>query len=132
NLVQEGGPAAGTDQQAIPASHGTRESPFHVPKQLALNQGRHERAAINGKKVLVLVRTVVMDGTRHKFFTLSTFALDENAAMAVCGLGDEAIKLFHLGRAANHRSESFFRAKLGSKNPIFRGQIEMSSRTLQQ
>ena len=65
NLVEEYRASLGGNQQAVLGAVGAGVCAFHVAEQFALNERRHQRAAIDRQKRLLRIRTKSMNGPRH-------------------------------------------------------------------
>jgi hypothetical protein len=91
--------------------------------QLALDQGRNQRAAVHRNKGLVAVRPGVVNRARHQLLAGAALAQNQHRVRAVRRLGDDAIKLLHLRRAANDRAEALLGLDLLAQDAVFAGEL---------
>src|SRR5580698_784502 len=108
DFVKEDSPTFGHGHQSVLGLIRSRESTLHVAEKLALDQSRNERSAVDWNKWLVAEWTGIMNRAGDHFLAGSAFAQDQDGMNAVGRLGDDAIELLHLGRAADDAAESLF------------------------
>ena len=125
NLIQKHCSAFCNRQQAITRLHRPGKRAFHVPKQLAFNKRRNQRATVHRDEGLGVKWPREMNCPRHHFLTGSALSQDQHRMIAVRRLGDDAIKLLHLRRAAHDASESLFRLDLLPQQTIFALKLHM-------
>src|SRR6185437_10215371 len=86
-----------------------RERTLLVSKQLALEQLRRKRGAIDLDERLVLAGRSLMDGTRDEFLADTALAANQHRDVAVGDLFDDERDLLHRGAVA----PSYKRVALG-------------------
>ncbi len=132
DFVQKHGAALGDRQQPVLGFIGAGEGALDVAEQLALDQGRNQRAAVHRNKRLVAVRPGVVNRARHQLLAGAALAQDQHRMRAVRRLGDDAVKLLHLRRAADDRAEAFLGLDLLAQDAVFAGELQMPDHALQQ
>src|SRR5439155_24529509 len=76
-----------------------------VAKELRLDQGVRDRAAVHGNKRLLAPSAQMMDRTSHELLASSGFTLDEDRKRRVGHLLDLLHNLFHLPARAHQPSQ---------------------------
>jgi hypothetical protein len=69
------------------------EGSFDVAEELALDQGGHQRAAIDGQEGLVGVGPVGVDGAGDQLFAGAALAQHQHGVGALGDLGENAVEL---------------------------------------
>ena len=95
DLVEEHGPAVGRFEGADALAIRAREGAAYVPEELALDEVRRDRAAIDDDERLVGPRTALEDLRRDDLLAGATFALDEDVDVARRDLLEKREELPH-------------------------------------
>ena len=98
DLVEVDGAALGGDEKSGASLQRARESPAHVPEELALEQRLGNRPAVNGNERLRASRAGGVHGARGELLAGAALARDEDAARRGADLGDLRAHAAH-GRA---------------------------------
>jgi len=101
NLVQKNGAAPGRGEQPVLGPAGPGESPFDVAEELAFDQRRHQRAAVDGDEWLGGIRTVGVDRAGDQLLARPALAQDQGGVVALRDFGEDAVELLHFRRAAD-------------------------------
>ena len=125
DFVEKNGSAFGDGEQSFLGLIGAGEGAFDIAEQFALNQRGDERAAVDGNKRLVVERSGVMNGARDHFLAGTAFSEDQHGMGAVGGLGDDAVKLLHLGSAADDAAVPLLGFELLAQHAVFGFQLEV-------
>ena len=78
HLVKEYRSLVCRSEVALALAHGTRERPFLVAEQFAVNRSFRDRATVDGKVFLASARRVVVNDARNNLFTDTTFAHNQH------------------------------------------------------
>ena len=105
--------------------HRAGERAFHIAEELAFDQSRYQRTAIDRNKRLVSEGAGVMNGARHHFLPRAAFTQNEHRVYAVCRLCDYPVQLVHLSSAPNNAAENLLRLNFFAKHAIFRFEAQM-------
>ena len=109
DLVQEDRSASRRNQEAILGVICAGEGALDIAEKLALDQGGHEGPAVHRQKRFFRVGPEAVNGARHQFLAGAALSENQDRVIGVRNLGEDAVKLFHLRRAANHLAHSFLR-----------------------
>ena len=106
NLVEKYGASVGRFERpdAIPVCPG--EGAAHVPKELALDEGRRDRAAVDDDERLVGTHSALDDLGRHELFADAALAVDEDVDVAGRDLLEQREELAHRLSRAGQRAEA--------------------------
>ena len=87
------------------ASVGSGKGALHVAEQFALDQRGHQRTAVDREERFLRVGSVGVDGARHQLLAGAALAQHQNGMRALGHLGEDAVELLHLHRAADHGAQ---------------------------
>ena len=132
DFVEKNGSSFGHGHEPVFGLVGAGERALHVAEQFTLDQGGHERSAIDRDERLVAEGTGIVNGARHHLFAGAALAQNQHRVHAVGGLGDDAIELFHFRGAADDAAESLFGLHLLAQQTVLRLQLQVAGHALQQ
>ena len=99
------------------------KAPRTWPKSsLSISVG-HERSAIDGNERLVAEDARKVDGLGDQFLARAAFAENEHGMRALSGFGDDAVELFHIGRAPDEVAEALARLDGLAQDAVLRSSI---------
>ena len=106
DLVEEHRAAVGALERACVRVRGAGEGAALVAEQLALDQVRRDRAAIEHHERALLARRVIVQRLGDQLLADAGLARDEHGGIALRELLEPREHLAHLDRAADHRAEA--------------------------
>ncbi len=113
DLVEEHGAAVGGLEGADALAIRAREGAAHVPEELALDEVRRDRAAVDDDERLVGPRPALEDLRRDELLAGAALALDEHVDVARRDLLEEGEELAHGDAGAGERAERVGRLDFG-------------------
>ena len=106
DLVEKDRAALRRNQQPVFRPVGAGESALHIAEQLALDQRRHQRPAIDGQKRLLRIGPVGVDGPGHQLLAGAAFAQHQHRVRALRDFGKNAVELLHFAGAADDGAQA--------------------------
>ena len=88
NFVKKHRSTIGRLKQPVPREFRPAESASHMAEQFALDQGRHQRRAINGDKWSITACAAIVDCTGDQLFANARFTDDQHGTRRGTCLGD--------------------------------------------
>ena len=101
DFVQEQAAAAGVVKQTVTVLAGAGESALHMAEELAFDQLRGDRRAVEGHEGAMRARAAVVQRARHHLLASARFALQEHGAGHGPDAADEGAQLFDGARASD-------------------------------
>ena len=80
---------------ALVLAVGAGEAAALVAEELALDQGRRDRAAVHGQEGLLAAAAEGVDGLRHHLLARARLAGEEDAGLGAGHAADQVVDLLH-------------------------------------
>ena len=103
-----------------------------MPEQFAFNQGGHQRSAVDGNEWFVAKRAGGVNGLGDHFFPGAALAQNQHGMRALSCLGDDPVKLLHLGRVPDDVGEPLARPDSLAAQPTLGLEPQMSADPFEQ
>ncbi|MCG3778609.1 MAG: hypothetical protein JW388_1330 [Nitrospira sp.] len=129
NLIEKQRAALRLFEAADAPFDGAGERALLVAEQLAFQQRRRERSAVNGHHRRTRTRAELVNGFGDEFFSRATFAENEDAGARGSDLPHDLKNPLHGSGFADDVVEAKFRIKLLMKLPVFHFEITRPQRT---
>jgi hypothetical protein len=120
DLVEDQGPALGEAEQPLAGLMGPGEGALDVPEQLALQQIRRDRPAVDGDEASGAAAAGV-DGARGQLLAGAGFPLDEDRGRPGCHALDDGADLVHGGAVAHQPAQGLVLLDLPMQKEVLAG-----------